>query len=81
MINNEKKEMRYSILKFSNRHIMNMKTKKDIVEDWLPRYTGRALEDFSKHIILTNFDYYLDLFAEKYNAPIICPTFRTTGLP
>ena len=71
MINNEKKEMRYSILKFSNRHIMNMKTKKDIVEDWLPRYTGRALEDFSKHIILTNFDYYLDLFAEKYNAPII----------
>ncbi|MFR4038451.1 MAG: AMP nucleosidase, partial [Butyricimonas faecalis] len=48
-----------------------MKTKKDIVEDWLPRYTGRALEDFSKHIILTNFDYYLDLFAEKYNAPII----------
>ena len=50
---------------------MNMKTKKDIVEDWLPRYTGRALEDFSKHIILTNFDYYLDLFAEKYNAPII----------
>ena len=71
MINNEKKEMRYSILKFSNRHIMNMKTKKDIVEDWLPRYTGRALEDFSKHIILTNFDYYLDLFAEKYNTPII----------
>ena len=51
--------------------MMNMKTKKDIVEDWLPRYTGRALEDFSKHIILTNFDYYLDLFAEKYNAPII----------
>ena len=48
MINNEKKEMRYSILKFSNRHIMNMKTKKDIVEDWLPRYTGRALEDFFK---------------------------------
>lgn len=71
MINNEKKEMRYSILKFSNRHMMNMKTKKDIVENWLPRYTGRALKDFSKHIILTNFDYYLDLFAEKYNTPII----------
>ena len=51
--------------------MMNMKTKKDIVEDWLPRYTGRALEDFSKHIILTNFDYYLELFAEKFNAPII----------
>lgn len=48
-----------------------MKTKKDIVDDWLPRYTGRPLEDFSKHILLTNFDYYLELFAEKYNAPIL----------
>ena len=48
-----------------------MKTKKDIVDDWLPRYTGRPLKDFSKHILLTNFDYYLELFAEKYNAPIL----------
>ena len=36
-----------------------------------PVHGDGALEDFSKHIILTNFDYYLDLFAEKYNAPII----------
>ena len=36
--------MGYSILKFPNRHIMSMKTKKDIVEDWLPRYTGRAFK-------------------------------------
>ena len=55
----------------NNEKVGYMKTKKDIVEDWLPRYTGRALEDFSKHILLTNFDYYLELFAEKYNAPII----------
>ncbi|MDR1415700.1 MAG: AMP nucleosidase [Odoribacteraceae bacterium] len=42
-----------------------MKTKKEIVEDWLPRYTGRPLEEFSKHILLVNFDYYLDLFADQ----------------
>ena len=48
-----------------------MKTKKDIVENWLPRYTGRALQDFTKYIILTNFEDYLDLFSEMYNEPII----------
>ena len=48
-----------------------MKTKQDIVADWLPRYTGRALENFSKYIILTNFDYYLELFAEKFGASIV----------
>lgn len=48
-----------------------MKTKKDIVDNWLPRYTGRELKDFTKYIILTNFEYYLDLFAEMYNEPII----------
>lgn len=48
-----------------------MKTKKDIVEDWLPRYTGRELKEFSKYILLTNFDYYLELFSEKFQAPIV----------
>ena len=41
-----------------------MKTKKDIVDNWLPRYTGRELKDFSKYILLTNFEYYLELFSE-----------------
>ncbi len=40
-----------------------MKTKKDIVENWLPRYTGTALTDFGEHILLTNFELYLELFA------------------
>lgn len=41
-----------------------MKTKDDIVRNWLPRYTGQALEDFGKYILLTNFTNYVQLFAE-----------------
>ncbi len=48
-----------------------MKTKEDIVEDWLPRYTGRSLNDFTKHILLTNFQYYVELFAEWHNVPVV----------
>ena len=29
-----------------------MRTKQEIVENWLPRYTERKLEDFTKHILL-----------------------------
>jgi AMP nucleosidase len=45
--------------------------KNEIVRDWLPRYTGRELGDFAKHILLTNFDYYLQLFAEWHDVPIV----------
>ncbi len=48
-----------------------MKTKKEIVDNWLPRYTGRKLEDFTPYILLTNFNHYVELFSEWYNAPII----------
>ncbi|HSN50680.1 MAG TPA: hypothetical protein VLR52_05565, partial [Bacteroidales bacterium] len=41
-----------------------MKTKKEIVEDWLTRYTGIPLTEFGDYILLTNFSKYLDLFAE-----------------
>jgi AMP nucleosidase len=43
-----------------------MKTKEDIVANWLPRYTGCPLENFGKYILLTNFKRYLTLFA-KWN--------------
>ncbi|MCL2650030.1 MAG: AMP nucleosidase [Candidatus Azobacteroides sp.] len=48
-----------------------MKTKKEIVENWLPRYTKRPLEDFTKYILLTNFNKYVEIFAKHYDVPII----------
>ncbi len=48
-----------------------MKNKKEIVDNWLPRYTGRALEDFGKYILLTNFQKYVTLFSEMYDVPVI----------
>src|SRR6478735_7778674 len=47
-----------------------MKTKEDIVKNWLPRYTGKALEDFGKYILLTNFSNYVRLFSEWTGATI-----------
>ncbi|WP_050982188.1 AMP nucleosidase [Mucilaginibacter paludis] len=49
-----------------------LKTKDAIVANWLPRYTGRPLDDFTGYIILTNFSKYLQMFSEWHdNAPII----------
>ena len=49
-----------------------LKTKDQIVNNWLPRYTGRPLGDFSQFILLTNFSKYLQLFSEWHdNAPIM----------
>ena len=49
-----------------------LKTKEDIVKNWLPRYTGRPLEEFSKFILLTNFSKYVQMFSEwNDNAPIM----------
>ncbi len=47
-----------------------MKTKDEIVKDWLPRYTGCPLDEFGDYILLTNFSHYLDLFAEWHKVPI-----------
>lgn len=47
-----------------------MKTKQEIVENWLPRYTGTALEDFGEYILLVNFSNYVHLFAEWHGVPV-----------
>lgn len=48
-----------------------MKTKIEIVKDWLPRYTGRALDAFGKYILLSNYVNYVDLFAERFGAEVL----------
>ena len=48
-----------------------MTNKEEIVKNWLPRYTGRKLEDFGEYILLTNFSNYVDLFAMWNNAEVL----------
>ncbi len=47
-----------------------MKTKEDIVKDWLPRYTGIELSEFGQYILLTNFQNYVDMFAERFGSEV-----------
>lgn len=48
-----------------------MKTKQEIVENWLPRYTGVELADFGEYILLTNFSNYVEKFAEWHKVGVI----------
>jgi len=48
-----------------------MKTKQEIVDNWLPRYTGTPLDGFGQYVLLTNFSNYLELFAEQTGAEIL----------
>ncbi|MBX2845205.1 MAG: AMP nucleosidase [Saprospiraceae bacterium] len=47
-----------------------MKTKQEIVKNWLPRYTGVPIEEFGKYIILVNFQDYVDTFAQWNNVEV-----------
>ena len=47
-----------------------MKTKKEIVRNWLPRYTGTELDEFGKYILLCNFSNYVKMFAEWHDVEI-----------
>ncbi len=47
-----------------------MKTKQDIVANWLPRYTGIPLKEWGEYILLTNFSNYINMFAEWNNVPV-----------
>jgi AMP nucleosidase len=48
-----------------------MKTKEEIVKNWLPRYTGTPIESFGEYILLTNFGNYVNMFADEFNVPIL----------
>jgi AMP nucleosidase len=47
-----------------------VRTKQEIVSNWLPRYTGLGLDDFRPYVLLTNFDNYLDIFCQQTGAII-----------
>jgi AMP nucleosidase len=47
-----------------------MKTREEIVENWIHRYTGTPAEKIGKYILLTNFNQYVKLFAERFNVEI-----------
>jgi AMP nucleosidase len=62
-----------------------MKTKEEIVQNWLPRYTGNKLENFGKYILLTNFANYLELFCQLNNTEVVSwdypmPTANANGI-
>ncbi|GGH58183.1 AMP nucleosidase [Filimonas zeae] len=48
-----------------------MKTKEEIINNWLPRYTGEKIENFSKYILLTNFSNYVQMFADWHGVDVI----------
>ena len=47
-----------------------MKSKSEIVQDWLPRYTGTSLDAFGEYILLTNFHDYVRRFAERFDVEV-----------
>lgn len=47
-----------------------MKSKEEIINNWLPRYTGVELGDFGKYILLTNFQNYVEKFAETHGVEV-----------
>jgi len=48
-----------------------MKSRREIVENWLPRYTGVPLKNFGEYILLTNFDRYVELFAQWHHVKVV----------
>jgi AMP nucleosidase len=48
-----------------------MTNRRDIVANWLPRYTGVPLKEFGKYVLLTNFHQYVKLFAQWHRVPVM----------
>lgn len=42
----------------------------EIARSWLPRYTGMPIEQFGNYILLTNFNYYVEQFAKRFDCEI-----------
>jgi AMP nucleosidase len=48
-----------------------VKSKQEIVRDWLPRYTGRPIDGFGRYVLLTNFLQYVELFADRFGVEVV----------
>ena len=52
-----------------------MRTKEEIVQNWLPRYTATPLKEFGKHILLVNFQvvssHWFDGLPEDHQAALV----------
>lgn len=48
-----------------------LKTKEEIVANWLPRYTGEELENFGEYILLCNFQNYVNKFAQLFKVEVV----------
>lgn len=57
--------------RYDSNRIVHNPAKQKIARDILERYTGSDLKDFQPHILLTNFDYYMQRFCEKSGSPKI----------
>ena len=44
--------------------------KSEIVKDWIKRYTGTSADEYGDWILLTNFQNYVEKFAEKYGVVV-----------
>ena len=60
----------YKYIEIINIQNDDMKTKEEIVNNWLPRYTGKSIDTFGKYFLLTNYLYYVELFARWNNVPV-----------
>ena len=47
-----------------------MVTKLDLAREWLPRYTGMAIDDFGDYVLLTNFETYFLRFVTRFNCDV-----------
>jgi AMP nucleosidase len=48
-----------------------MRTKQEIVANWLPRYTGLTPESIGQYILLVNFNQYVEIFARWHHVPML----------
>jgi len=47
-----------------------MPSYEEIVNNWLPRYTGMSIDQFGDYILLTNFNHYVTSFADQFKCDI-----------